>query len=374
MNGKLTLYVLVAAALALAAPAWAQSGASDAIEEAEELREGALEELEEAQEQLEEAEEAQQEAEDAAREQAEELQDEAEETQQEADSLESEAERLQREADEIERLAAELGDDPAAMDADDEEPGQIGFGANFRFSLINTPSFALAPFFDLYEGHWSDGARFALGGELVLRFKGQVDLVVGYDYADYRTRDGWWLEDDDPAASTDWSINDLRAHQITLEANGIASLTPDGRLQMYGGGGIGIGISVNEFLKYDVNPACLNGPDDLSVFEDGGACFDSDGDPLAIGIDSDGNPIPGFEAEKEDIPNVLPSLVLSMGLRYLIADRVSIGIEAGFKTIAFYAGLEVGFMLGKSTLTREERQEMRDERDRLDEEELAPIY
>lgn len=233
----------------------------------------------------------------------------------------------------------------------EEEEQRLGIGINLRGYIHNVPQFGLNPFFARSVSHWDDGAKFIFGGELLFRLKGTQDIVIGVDYADYSTRDGWWLDDDDPVQAADWVNNNLRALNLTLEWNGISTLTDDGRLQLYGGAGLGVGIRMGRFRKFDINEGCVTNDGAISQLDS------LTPDTLCGGGDAvrDGSP-DGETAvfEDENIPRVIPSIVFSLGLRYMIADVVSIGIEAGFKNIAFYGGLEVGFMLGRTTSPRGE--------------------
>lgn len=233
----------------------------------------------------------------------------------------------------------------------EEEEQRLGIGINLRGYIHNVPQFGLNPFFARSVSHWDDGAKFIFGGELLFRLKGTQDIVIGVDYADYSTRDGWWLDDDDPVQAADWVNNNLRSLNLTLEWNGISTLTDDGRLQLYGGAGLGVGVRMGRFRKFDINEGCVTNDGALSQLDA------LTPDTLCGGGDAvrDGSP-DGETAvfEDENIPRVIPSIVFSLGLRYMIADVVSIGIEAGFKNIAFYGGLEVGFMLGRTTNPRGE--------------------
>lgn len=227
-------------------------------------------------------------------------------------------------------------------------PGRkFAFGMNLVGGLHFVPKFALNALLDMSVPHWRDGAKFFYGGEFVFRFDDRNDFLVGIDYADFRTQDGWWLEKNDPTTSVDWVENDLRALTITLAWNGIANLDKKKRAQIYGGVGLGAAIRMGEFKKAELTVGCVTPDQDLSIFS--GLTPESlcpaSGGRMLQNRNASGE-ITQWEVEK--IPAVLPSLVVTAGFRYLIADTISIGVEGGFKTAAFYGGLKVGFIVGRT--------------------------
>lgn len=243
-------------------------------------------------------------------------------------------------------------DDPRMHDAD-AEPGEhrygrkLAVGVNVRGYVHNVPNFALGIFLDRYISHWDDKAKFIYGGELLFRFDDRNDFIIGVDYADFRTPDGWWLEKDEELSAADWVQNDLRTVTVSLEWNGIANLDKKKRAQIYGGVGLGAAIRLGNFRKNEMSVGCLPPNATMDIFD---GLTPSSPCPAAPGQDTvlDGSsPGEANEWENMKIPPVLPSLIASLGFRYLIADTVSIGIEGGFKTAAFYGGLEVGVVFGK---------------------------
>lgn len=230
---------------------------------------------------------------------------------------------------------------------DDPLVRPLAFGINIFSGLHYTPKFALNALLDRSIPHWRDHPKTVFGAELLLRFNNRNDAILAVDWADFRTRDGWWLEKGLDDTATDWVENDLRALTITLAWNAVAPLDARERFQIYGGLGLGAAIRLGEFKKAELNVNCVDTSHDPAFFT--GAtpdtyCPNRPGTQMLLNRNAQGE-VTDWEIER--IPRVLPSLLLNLGLRYIIADTISIGIEGGFKTAAFYGGLKIGVVAGK---------------------------
>lgn len=233
---------------------------------------------------------------------------------------------------------------------------KFAFGMNVVGGLHHVPNFLVGVFFQRHNGHWADKPKYFYGGEFVFRFDDKHDLLLTIDYANYQTTDGWWLEKDKNATAAEWVHNDMRALAITIGWNGIANLDKRKRAQFYGGIGLGVTIKFGDFNKAKVRLGCVNPTTDISVYDDltpQGPCPDDLG-TVFVDQDSVTGEINHWTQEK--IPSVLPSLVATAGFRYIIADTVSLAVEGGWKTVAFYGALKVGFVVGKSHATRAREQ------------------
>ena len=223
----------------------------------------------------------------------------------------------------------------------------LAYGVNLRGYVHNVPDFVLDAMLQAHQPHWGDGPRFIFGGEFLVRKNDRTDYIIGIDYSDFRTEDGWWLNSGQPVASTDWVENNMRTLTISFEWNAVANLDRFKRAQIYGGVGIGAAIRLGEFRKYDTPTGCFANNESPSILQ---GLTPSSPCPALPGSDIvlDGSPN-GEErsVHNEKIPRVLPSLIATLGFRYIIADTVSIAIEGGLKTAAFYGGLELGFIVGK---------------------------
>ena len=230
---------------------------------------------------------------------------------------------------------ARLAADTLADLADDEDPEQVYQVTVPRFSWIKVPTFVLDGFFTTHEDMWTGGfANFEYQAEFVIRKPDEYDLVIGLAYANLNTPDGWWLESGDPLRSTDWGEQTLSLLGLEFAIHWLSEFGEDGEHHLYYGPGIGGAYVLNKFEKYDVDPTCLGGQgdsEDVSLLDN---CFDATGNPQTVG-----------PVQLEDrIPPVIPTLSLTLGYRYIIADTVAIGVEGGLKAPYFYAGASLGFI------------------------------
>lgn len=243
---------------------------------------------------------------------------------------------------EMERIAHEMAEEPAPRGR------KFAFGMNAIGGLHYVPKFALNALLDMSIPHWRDQPKYFYGGEFVFRFDDRNDFLIGVDYSDFRTPDGWWLEKNDPATSVDWVENNLRAITITLGWNGIANLGTKKRAHFYGGLGLGAAIRLGDFKKAELTVGCVDDDQALSYFSTvtpDSYCPNLPSQQMLLNRTPSGE-ITEWEIEK--IPPVLPSLVITAGFRYIIADTISLAVEGGFKTAAFYGGLKVGFIVGRT--------------------------
>lgn len=237
-------------------------------------------------------------------------------------------------AERPERSAEESAEDILSL----SEYERRWYQLTLRMWGLRTPGFALNGFFDLHEDHWTEGTRnFAYGLEFARRTPDKYDLVVSLDWSNLATPDGYWLEDGDPIADADWAENNISLLTADVGVHWFTNLDRQDTWQLYYGVGIGLSIVLGEFRKFDLDTLeCgLVLPEqrssrDTSLID---GCYDANGDPT----------IDESRSQLESIPPVLPSLSATLGLRHLIADRVSVGLEGGFRGVYFYGGLEVGF-------------------------------
>lgn len=206
-----------------------------------------------------------------------------------------------------------------------------------RSWAIGTPGFLIGAFFDEHTGHWQDGVHnFAYGIEFTTRVPEKYDLVVSLDWANLRTPDGYWLEDGDVIADADWGENELSLLTADVSFHWLTNLDKRDTWQLYYGIGLGASLVLGEFRKYSLDTAeCLletveqRNSRDTSLLD---GCYDDQGNPTILD-----------DYDLQSVPPVLPSIAATLGLRYLIADRVSVALEGGFKGLYFYGGLELGY-------------------------------
>ena len=225
----------------------------------------------------------------------------------------------------------DVSSDEDVLEVEPENQYQI----SLRSWIIGTPAFILDGFFSAHTNHWSDGqSNFAFGGEFALRRPGSYDIVVGLDWANIRTPDGYWLEDGDPVRDADWTENTLSLLALDVAIHWLTDLNPQGSWQLYYGLGIGVALRLGAFTKWNIQPGCLQGQqdsEDPGILEE---CFDADGEPF----------FDETTEEEENIPPAIPALSLTFGSRWIISDQFAISLEMGFKSIYLYSGLEFGYI------------------------------
>jgi hypothetical protein len=209
-----------------------------------------------------------------------------------------------------------------------------------RMQAIVVPSLFLDMFFDDFPAHWSNGqTNWAFGAEFIIRRLEQYDLVFSVDWADLRTTDDWWREDDKDLVDTDWGRNNLGLLTFDVAINWFTSVMD--YWDIYYGVGLGVGFVVGDFLKNDIDQQCIrNAGVDPFNSQDSGVvdanCFDALGNPRLSTTS---------RTEEEDgIPPLIPALSFNVGSRWIIDRQWAVQLEVGFKNIYLYAGLELGFI------------------------------
>lgn len=207
-----------------------------------------------------------------------------------------------------------------------------------RTWFIYTPSFFLDGSFSLHTNMWEDGvANLAYGLEFTTRIPDKFDVVVGLDWANLRTADGYWLEDGDPVVDADYTESNLSLINADVSLHWFTNLNRKENFQWYYGFGLGMGVVLGELTKYDIDPGTSGcnwtqeerDSQRLDLVDECASDFD--------------NPYIDRSQPEDRIPPVVPALSLTTGLRYMPTDNLSIGIETGFKTLYFYGGLEIGY-------------------------------
>jgi hypothetical protein len=158
---------------------------------------------------------------------------------------------------------------------------------------------------------------------------------IALDWANLRTADGYWLEDGDPVRDADYTESNLSLVNLDVGVHWFNNLNRRQNLQAYYGFGLGLGVVLGEFSKYDIDVnACGWDLEQRS----------SENTELLrqCGEDLDYPRIPVNNPE-DRIPPILPTLAVTGGLRYLITDNISMSLEVGWKTIYAYGGLNFAY-------------------------------
>lgn len=207
-----------------------------------------------------------------------------------------------------------------------------------RAGGLLTPNLILDGPFSLHTGMWEDGVtNLMFGAEFTTRIPDKFDLVVGLDWAGVRTADGFWLEDGDPIRDADYTESTLSLITADVGINWFKGFGTQDRWQVYGGPSLGLSLVLGDFLKYDVDTdrcgwatAAERGRTDPALVTECEEAFDDPFDPDSV-------------TEEDRIPPVLPSISLTVGMRYLMTDNLSVAIEGGWKNFYAYGGLEFGY-------------------------------
>lgn len=163
------------------------------------------------------------------------------------------------------------------------------------------------------------------------------DISLNYDYTSFDLGEHWWLRKDQPRGDARWlDIGMVTKHTITVGVDRNFVFGAKERFQIHIGGLFGLSVLPNNaYDRSKVKLGCLIGINKekkghLDRFQEGGECYDR--------RDPDG---------RVKLPPVLPSLGLRAGLRYVIADRVQVGVQGGFQDGYFFANGVVGVIVGR---------------------------
>ena len=230
--------------------------------------------------------------------------------------------------------------DDAAGDADDlihlAEYERRFYQVSGRAWSIMVPDALIDAFFDAHTNMWTDGVKnFSYGLEFTTRMPDRYDLVLSLDWANLRTPDGFWLEGGDPVRDAEYADNNISALTIDTSFHWHNRLDRVGNVQLYYGLGLGLLAFIGDFTKHDVDSQRCEFSDDDRASGDISLlnrCFDDQGEPFI-----------SPRQEDQNLPPVLPSISATLGLRFLVADSVAISLEAGWKSIYAYGGIEVGY-------------------------------
>ncbi|MFT4703477.1 MAG: hypothetical protein ACI81R_001168 [Bradymonadia bacterium] len=217
----------------------------------------------------------------------------------------------------------------------------------FRTWAIHVPGIFLNGQFERHTNMWEDGlVNMSYGLEFTTRIPDKYDLVVSVDWANLRTADGWWLESGDEVAEASWTESNLSLVTGDVAFHWTSNLNRAETLQLYYGLGLGIAVKLGDITKFDVDTALCRTTDSAGVERLGLDREQRNGDDQRLldgCFDENGDPTIASNRTVQSLPPILPSLSATLGFRGLIRDRVSLGVEAGFKTAYFYGGLELGF-------------------------------
>lgn len=206
--------------------------------------------------------------------------------------------------------------------------GGIAHAPNFAIRALMEPGTRVEP-----------KARGQYGGSFFVRKKARTrDISLNYDYTSFDFENHWWLRKNQARANAKWlDIGMVSKHTITVGIDRNFVFGEKERFQIHIGGMFGMMILPNNSYNRDkvAKGACLIGVANskeghVDRFEEGGLCYNQREDDGRV-----------------KLPPVLPSIGLRAGMRYVIADRVQVGVQGGFQDGYFFANGVVGVIVGK---------------------------
>lgn len=216
------------------------------------------------------------------------------------------------------------------------------YGFSFRGGVTHFPNFVLEM---VYERHGESAFQRQFGGSFFVRKNERKrDIALNYDYTSLDFGEAWWLRKSKRRSTARWTELHSSKHTITVSLDRNFPIGKSERFQFHIGGLFGFSLMPNLVdRRMQVNAGnCLVGVSGsirghAERFDPGGACYDEQ-DPS--------------RTDRVGIPKVLPSLGLRLGMRYVIADRVQLGVEGGFHDFYFYSNASIGVIVGRQYKNR----------------------
>lgn len=211
------------------------------------------------------------------------------------------------------------------------------FGLSVRGGITHVPNFVLGM---MYELHGTAEAEAQFGGSFFVRKHARRrDISLNYDYTMLDLGESWWVQKGKSRGSARHIELVTPKHTITVGIDRNFVIGRQERFHIHIGGLFGFSIlSESSFDRSRVDSgACLIGisgatSGHLELFEPGGACYEA------------------YDVSRQDplkIPAILPSLGMRAGVRYVIADRVQLGVEGGLHDAYFYTNASIGVIVGR---------------------------
>jgi len=231
--------------------------------------------------------------------------------------------------------------DPAASPTTPDVTPQLEYGADIRLRYVAVPKGLLDLFVDRSPGGANSSliGPFGLGLDLVRR-RGNLELQLGFEYEQFATPEGVWINSGDNVAGgdeADYMISPERAGKaigwFTIEFT-FLNHAPIGKyVAIRYGGGAGLGIITGGIQKYDVicNGATNENPEPGCV---------PTGITSPSGAQGTGNGQGG--PNDYDLPPVFPVVNAILGVQIRPTPKSVVNIEGGIRTIPFF-GISAGY-------------------------------
>jgi hypothetical protein len=214
-------------------------------------------------------------------------------------------------------------DEPA--DVPEEPKKDIRYGIGIRGRGHAVPPFGLGLFYDVHPT-FKDVLRESFGAELIRR-KGDVDLKLSFEYANYKgSPDGdLFLNRGDDVSQTEIIDNSIEFFSADFSVIGSSEISRTFRI-IYGGG-LGAGLVKGQLVRTDTFTIDPN-------------------DPAARGRCTavDGLECQEINLVEDRVPPVAPVLNMLLGARLDFSENVSWRLEGGFRGLSIFAGTGFDFV------------------------------
>lgn len=205
--------------------------------------------------------------------------------------------------------------------AGEEESVILGHGLQLGMSVLGIPGPIFGGWFDKYGKMWDGVANMGFSLDYTMRFKFPMELRLSLSWASLRTGDAYWLKSDkaDSPELADYIVNSLSTVAIEAAVYHIVPIIDS--IAFYYGGGLWGGVVLGDLDAYAIDHECAMFS---NSFGDIDQCAHS----------------PSRHAVK-GVPPVLGSLIVTLGFKFTVFERMTIRAEGGFKGY-FYGQLGLG--------------------------------
>ena len=222
------------------------------------------------------------------------------------------------------------GEDEVWVWADRTEDGNItsdkesvirGHGLQLGMSLVGIPGYIFGSWFDKHGNMWDGVANMGFSLDYTMRFTFPMELRLSLSWTSLRTGGAYWLKESnaDSPELADYIVNTLST--VAIEAAVYHMIPIVDNISFYYGGGLWGGVVLGDLQAYAVDSDCA---DYLHSFGDIDQC----------GHASFGHAIQG-------VPPVLGSLIVTLGFKFVVLEKMTIRAEGGFKGY-FYGQVGLG--------------------------------
>ena len=205
--------------------------------------------------------------------------------------------------------------------AGEKESVILGHGLQLGMSFIGIPGSIFGAWFDKYGKMWDGVANMGFSLDYTMRFKFPMELRLSLSWANLRTGNGYWLKSENAEYPelADYIVSSLST--VAIEAAVYHMIPIIDNISFYYGGGLWGGVVMGDLNAYAIDHECAVYS---NSFGDIDQCSHSPSSHSVKGV-----------------PPVLGSLIVTLGFKFTVFDRMTIRTEGGFKGY-FYGQLGVG--------------------------------